>query len=111
IPMWIRRAIFHRDKGECRTCKRSLAAIINQLDTEHYDHIVPLARFGANDVTNLQLLCDALSTAEQKSAIGRRKSRPPCAASGERREGVARPEFPARSVGALMGELWRFFVP
>src|SRR5690606_3946561 len=52
-----------------------------------------------------------VSTAEQKSAIGRRKSRPPCAASGERREGVARPEFPARSVGALMGELWRFFVP
>ena len=61
-----------------------------------------------NIVEGLQL---NVSTAEQKSAIGRRKSRPPCAASGERREGVARPEFPARSVGALMGELWRFFVP
>jgi len=57
IPAWARRAIFHRDKGECRECKRSLAMVINRLETEHYDHIVPLARFGANDVTNLQLLC------------------------------------------------------
>ncbi|GGJ56556.1 hypothetical protein CDQ92_10975 [Sphingopyxis bauzanensis] len=58
IPIWARRAIFYRDKGECRSCKRSLAALINQLETERYDHIVPLARFGANDVTNLQLLCE-----------------------------------------------------
>lgn len=58
IPVWARRAIFYRDKGECRACKRSLAAVINQLETERYDHIVPLARFGANDVTNLQLLCE-----------------------------------------------------
>ena len=33
------------------------------------------------------------------------------AASGERREGVARPEFSARSSGDLIGEGWRFFVP
>lgn len=58
IPKWARRAIFHRDKGECRACKCSLAAMINQLESERYDHIVPLAKFGANDVTNLQLLCE-----------------------------------------------------
>ena len=58
IPAWARRAIFHRDKGECRECKRSLAMVINRLETERYDHVVPLARFGANDVTNLQLLCE-----------------------------------------------------
>ncbi|WP_080920184.1 SDR family NAD(P)-dependent oxidoreductase [Manganibacter manganicus] len=40
-----------------------------------------------------------MSTAEQNQAIGRRKSRPLRAASGERREGVARPEFPACGVG------------
>ena len=39
-----------------------------------------------------------VSTAEQNQANGRRKSRPLGAASGERREGVARPEFPACSV-------------
>jgi hypothetical protein len=59
IPAWARRAIFHRDKGECRTCKIDLAATINQIEFERYDHIVPLRRFGANDVTNLQLLCEA----------------------------------------------------
>ncbi|WP_083635845.1 HNH endonuclease signature motif containing protein [Rhizobium gallicum] len=32
--------------------------VINRLETERYDHLVPLARFGANDVTNLQLLCE-----------------------------------------------------
>lgn len=58
IPAWARRAIFHRDKGECRECKKSLAATVNQIETERYDHIIPLAAFGSNDVTNLQLLCE-----------------------------------------------------
>ncbi|WP_371824720.1 HNH endonuclease [Paracoccus sp. MA] len=31
---------------------------MNQIETERYDHIVPLARFGANDITNIQLLCE-----------------------------------------------------
>jgi hypothetical protein len=43
IPVWDRRAIFYRDRGECRACKRSLAALINHLETERYDHVVPLA--------------------------------------------------------------------
>ncbi|KQO12182.1 hypothetical protein ASF09_19160 [Sphingomonas sp. Leaf242] len=64
IPVWARRAVFHRDHGECRSCKRSLAAVINRLETERYDHIVPLARFGPNDVTNLQLLCEPCNSAK-----------------------------------------------
>src|SRR5690606_28664724 len=44
-----------------------------------------------------------LSTAEQNQAIGRRKSRPLGAAGVERREGVARPEFLACSVGVFVG--------
>jgi HNH endonuclease len=55
IPIWTRRAIFH----ECRNCKRSVAATVNAVETERYDHIVPLAAFGSNDVTNIQLLCAA----------------------------------------------------
>lgn len=58
IPVWAQRAIFHRDKGECRECKRSVASTINQVEAERYDHIIPLAAFGPNDVTNLQLLCE-----------------------------------------------------
>src|SRR3546814_17473932 len=44
-----------------------------------------------------------LSTAEQNPATRRRKSRPLGGASGERREGVARPEFPACGVGDYGG--------
>lgn len=71
IPVWARRAVFHRDRGECRSCKRSLAAVINRLETERYDHIVPLAHFGPNDVTNLQLLCEPcnLAKSSQQDAV------------------------------------------
>jgi hypothetical protein len=69
IPMWARRAIFHRDKGECRQCKRSLAAMVNQIETERYDHIIPLAMFGANDVTNLQLLCEPCNQKKSASLV------------------------------------------
>jgi hypothetical protein len=62
IPVWARRAIYFRDRGECRACKRTLAMTINQTEFERYDHIVALAFFGANDVTNLQLLCVACNS-------------------------------------------------
>lgn len=65
IPAWARKAIFYRDKGECRTCKRDLSGLITQLNVAHFDHIVPLNQFGANDVTNLQLLCEGCN--KQKS--------------------------------------------
>jgi len=58
VPEWAQKAIYHRDKGECRSCKRTLATTINQTEFERYDHIVPLACHGPNDVTNLQLLCE-----------------------------------------------------
>lgn len=69
IPMWARRAIFHRDKGECRQCKKSVAATINQVESERYDHIVPLAAFGSNDVTNLQLLCEPCNSSKSAHLV------------------------------------------
>lgn len=66
IPVWARKAIYFRDRGECRSCKKTLAMTVNQTDFERYDHIVPLASFGANDVTNLQLLCEGCNL--EKSA-------------------------------------------
>lgn len=57
VPVWVKDAIYHRDKGECRACKRRIDRSVRPEDKEFYDHIVPLARGGANDVTNLQLLC------------------------------------------------------
>jgi len=58
IPVWVKRSIFHRDRGECRECKRSLTGVINSKEIGCYDHIIPLAAFGPNDVTNIQLLCE-----------------------------------------------------
>lgn len=57
IPSWVRRATFFRDRGFCALCHRDLSGILNISNIEHFDHIVPLAQGGLNDVSNIQLLC------------------------------------------------------
>lgn len=57
-PMWARRAVFYRDRGRCTTCGADLSGLIDTLSVGNYDHMMPLARGGLNDVTNLQLLCE-----------------------------------------------------
>ncbi|MFF6803535.1 HNH endonuclease [Streptomyces sp. NPDC012616] len=66
IPMWARRAIFFRDRGLCTECKKDISGLLNPFSKENYDHIVPLAEGGLNDVTNLQLLCEGCNN--EKSA-------------------------------------------
>ncbi len=44
--------IFHLQKGKCAYCRVDLNG-----RKRHVDHIQPLARGGANDRTNLQILC------------------------------------------------------
>lgn len=57
IPTWAKRAIFYRDRGRCVFCNTDLSGTVTLQNRENFDHIIPLARGGANDVTNLQLLC------------------------------------------------------
>jgi len=57
IPAWARRAVFYRDRGHCCFCHRDLGGLLTPFTDQAYDHIVPLAEGGINDVTNLQLLC------------------------------------------------------
>lgn len=57
IPVWARRSVFYRDRGLCSSCHRDISGLVSIHSNKHYDHIVPLARGGINDVTNLQLLC------------------------------------------------------
>lgn len=45
------RALFRRQRGCCACCGRSL------YPAYHVDHVVPIARGGGNDASNLQLLC------------------------------------------------------
>jgi hypothetical protein len=59
VPEWVRRAVFYRDKGRCVSCQSDLSGLVTIWSEEHFDHIVPLAGGGLNDVTNIQLLCGA----------------------------------------------------
>jgi hypothetical protein len=57
IPSWVRRAVYFRDRGMCVICATDLSGTLSVGSEENYDHIVPLAAGGLNDVTNIQLLC------------------------------------------------------
>lgn len=58
IPNWVKKAVFHRDKGRCVYCSTDLTNLINTLTASNYDHIVPLDLFGSNDPCNIQLACE-----------------------------------------------------
>lgn len=57
IPQFVKDAVYFRDRGECRSCKKAIDRQISPYHKECFDHIVPLARGGANDISNIQLLC------------------------------------------------------
>lgn len=58
IPEWVRRAVVYRDRGMCAFCHRNISGLIDIQSVKHFDHIVPLDLGGANDITNIQLLCE-----------------------------------------------------
>ncbi|EKO3573771.1 HNH endonuclease [Vibrio metschnikovii] len=57
IPKWVQRAVYFRDRGRCVLCDKDLSGTVNLENHTNYDHIVPLAKHGFNDVSNIQLLC------------------------------------------------------
>lgn len=59
IPEWVRRAVFFRDRGMCASCNADLSGLVAINTVKHFDHIIPLADGGINDVTNIQLLCES----------------------------------------------------
>lgn len=65
-PKWAQRAVFYRDRGRCVLCDSDLSGLANIENVENYDHIVSLAQFGLNDVSNLQLLCVHCNQIEKK---------------------------------------------
>lgn len=68
VPTWVRRAVFYRDRGLCTLCEADLTGTINIGDAEHFDHVVPLAQGGLNDVSNIQLLCSRCNGKKGHSA-------------------------------------------
>lgn len=65
-PAWAKRAVFFRDRGRCVYCHSDISGLGALSRQVRYDHVVPLASGGANDVTNLQLLCTSCN--ENKGA-------------------------------------------
>ncbi len=52
IPPEVRKYVFERDRYQCQSCGKT------KLETKlTIDHIIPLARGGQNDISNLQSLC------------------------------------------------------
>ncbi|MFW6296409.1 MAG: HNH endonuclease [Halothece sp.] len=52
IPPAVRTYVFSRDRYQCQSCGQT------HLETKlHIDHIIPLAKGGSNDISNLQTLC------------------------------------------------------
>lgn len=65
-PKWAQRAVFYRDRGRCIMCDKDVTGLANLENLENYDHIVSLAQFGLNDISNLQLLCAHCNQVEKK---------------------------------------------
>jgi hypothetical protein len=74
IPKWVQRAVVYRDRGRCVLCDKDLSGMLNFENVENYDHVVPLARHGLNDVSNIQLLCHECNQ-EKRAGRGRTSSR------------------------------------
>jgi len=60
-PMWAKKAVFFRERGKCALTRKDLSGLLSTLNKAHFDHIVPLAQGGLNDITNLQLLAEVVN--------------------------------------------------
>ena len=60
IPPSVRKYVFERDNYQCQSC-----GISNKEARLQIDHIIPLAKGGSNDMSNLQTLCSDCN--QQKS--------------------------------------------
>jgi 5-methylcytosine-specific restriction endonuclease McrA len=67
---WARRAVFFRERRLCAICRtdRSPHRTPHSM-RRYYDHIVPLAAGGLNDITNFQPLCRACNLAKSADRL------------------------------------------
>jgi len=69
IPEWVKKAVYYRERGKCAQCTKDLMGIVSIFDARHYDHIIPLAEGGINDITNIQLLCEACNLSKGRKIV------------------------------------------
>lgn len=63
-PTWLKNGIFFRDRGVCTICRVQLTGDLNMGIDPEMDHIVPLAKYGTNDSSNIQILCNKCNNAK-----------------------------------------------
>jgi hypothetical protein len=68
ISIWVRDAVYFRDRGRCVLCQVDLSGLLSTDRSDHFDHMVPLAAWGINDPCNIQLLCEACNLKKAASA-------------------------------------------
>lgn len=68
FPVWLKRAVFFRDKGRCQICGCDLTNTYI-LKNSNIDHMIPLKSSGNNDPTNLQLACEHCNKSKGKKLI------------------------------------------
>ena len=71
FPVWLKDAVFHRDKGTCVICRCDLTKLIRLQNDINIDHIIPLSLYGTNDASNMQLLCSKCNS--EKSSFSEMK--------------------------------------
>ena len=65
IPTEVRKYVFKRDSFQCQSCGKT------DLETNlNIDHIIPLARGGSNDISNLQTLCQTCNQKKKRKDSG-----------------------------------------
>jgi 5-methylcytosine-specific restriction endonuclease McrA len=69
IPRWVKRAVFFREHGKCAYCGFDLSGLLDALPGEQFDHMIPLAAGGLNDITNIQLLCQSCNNKKSDKLI------------------------------------------
>lgn len=57
-PAWLKKGVFHRDRGICQSCGRNLDNVFQNEENCNFDHIIPLRNGGSNDPSNYQLMCE-----------------------------------------------------
>lgn len=69
-----RRAIFRRDGGRCYYCDARVTwtriesrGVLTETRPGHVDHVIPRARGGQNDPSNLVLACERCNESKQAS--------------------------------------------
>jgi len=63
-PKWMKDAVLRGFGSRCASCKTRLT-----LDKARFDHIVPVSKDGATEMTNLQVLCEPCNTGKANQEV------------------------------------------